>query len=202
MLFINWISVQNIASLVLPSQKKLWLCKLVEHRTIWRTFSGKLNTWEDVNAQKLKRHFEDLVWWFDAGAFVLWPPRSHERINIHLAKSGHCELLVLASSSTLPFCSPLSAHIKHNHNIKVLPETGELGIVRAPSSGCWGGHCEKCRSTTRRCPSSSLSPPLCRAWLTFAKELLATGFMSVIHINTFGQIKKIWPRPKLCAILR
>ena len=65
------------------------------------------------------------------GAFVLWPPRSHERINIHLAKSSHCEMLVLwqlASSSTLPFCSPtpLSAHIKHNHNIQP-PSCQKLG---------------------------------------------------------------------------
>ena len=118
-------------------------------------------------------------WLGDVGAFVLWPPRSHERINIHLAKSGHCEILVLwqlASSSTLPFCSttPLSAHIKHNHNIQA-PSCQKLGwALSGPelqvgvsrrckgrsSSGCFRcGHCGKCRITTRACLASpALSP--------------------------------------------
>ena len=105
------------------------LCKLVEDQAIWRTFFWQPAILE--NARKWQSYFDDTGWLGDVGAFVLWPPRSHERINIHLAKSSHCEMLVLwqlASSSTLPFCSPtpLSAHIKHNHNIQP-PSCQKLG---------------------------------------------------------------------------
>ena len=130
----------------------------------------------------------------------MWPPRSHERINIHLAKSSHCEMLVLwqlASSSTLPFCSPtpLSAHIKHNHNIQP-PSCQKLGwalsgylgsghelqvvIVRVSrhcqgtsSSGCFRcGHCGKCKSTTRACLRS---PALSHQhYFTFSLQNLAS----------------------------